>query len=646
MCGINGVFWYRGGQADAVLVRAQARVQRHRGPDDADVWAEGPAALGHRRLSVVDLSPTGHQPMSNEDGTVWVAFNGELYNAPEVLPELAKRGHRLRGSSDTQMLVHLWEERGADLVHELRGMFTFALVDTRRRTLLLARDRAGKKPLYWHDDGQRIVFASELKALLVDPSVPRDVDPAAISDYLTFQYVPAPGCILRGVRKLPAGHRLVCDERGPRVERYWEPPLETDRSISEGDAIEGLRERLREAVRVRLMSDVPLGAFLSGGIDSSAVVALMTQVSSTRVKTYSIGFEEEDWSELEHARAVARHLGTDHHELIVHPRALELLPRLVWGLDEPFADASMVPTFHVSEMARAHVTVALSGDGGDEAFAGYTTYAWARSYARVDAIPRALRQLAAAPAAALGADHPLGRRLRRTAMSVVERHLDVMSHFPPRELRSLLTPALRAATAGHDPWAAARALHARAARGLGDVAALPALDALTYMTDDVLVKVDRTSMLNSLETRAPLLDHHVLEWVARLPFEMKLRGDVTKWALRECVRPLLPASILARGKQGFGVPLERWFHGAFGELAREVLLDRTTRARGWLSPATVEGLLAGGDLRDEVRAKRTFTLVCLELWARTYLDRPRAELSAPTDGPYPLHPAVAATARD
>jgi len=292
------------------------------------------------------------------------------------------------------------------------------------------------------------------------------------------------------------------------------------------------------------------------------------------------------------------------------------------------------------------VTVALSGDGGDEAFAGYTTYAWARSYARVDAIPRALRQLAAAPAAALGADHPLGRRLRRTAMSVVERHLDVMSHFPPRELRSLLTPALRAATAGHDPWAAARALHARAARGLGDVAALPALDALTYMTDDVLVKVDRTSMLNSLETRAPLLDHHVLEWVARLPFEMKLRGDVTKWALRECVRPLLPASILARGKQGFGVPLERWFHGAFGELAREVLLDRTTRARGWLSPATVEGLLAGGELRDEVRAKRTFTLVCLELWARTYLDRPRAELSAPTDGPYPLHPAVAATARD
>jgi asparagine synthase (glutamine-hydrolysing) len=646
MCGVNGVFWYRGGQADAAAVRAQARVQRHRGPDDAGVWAEGPAALGHRRLAVVDLSPTGHQPMSNEDGTVWVAFNGELYNAPELLPELAKRGHTIRGSSDTQMLVHLWEEKGADLVHELRGMFTFALVDTRRRTLLLARDRAGKKPLYWHDDGRRIVFASELKCLLADPSVPRDVDPAAIADYLTFQYVPAPGTILRGVRKLPAGHRLVCDERGPRVERYWELPFETDRTISEADAVEGLRERLRDAVRVRLMSDVPLGAFLSGGIDSSAVVALMTQVSSAQVKTYSIGFEEEDFSELAHARAVAQHLGTDHHELVVRPRALDLLPRLVWALDEPFADASMVPTFHVSEMARAHVTVALSGDGGDEAFAGYTTYAWARSYARLDAVPRALRRLASLPAGALPGDHPLGRRLRRAGMSVVERHLEVMSHFPPRERRALLTPAMNEATAGHDPWAAAKALHARAARGLGDVAALPALDALTYMTDDVLVKVDRASMLNSLETRAPLLDHHVLEWVARLPFAYKLRGDVSKWALRECVRPLLPASILARGKQGFGVPLERWFHGEFGKLAREVLLDDRARARGWLAPAAVQGLLAGGELRDEVRAKRTFTLVCLELWARTFLDRPRAELSAPTDGPNPLHPAVAATAKD
>jgi len=647
MCGINGVFWYRGGTADPALVRAQAQVQRHRGPDDSGLWAEGPVALGHRRLSIVDLSPGGHQPMANEDGTVHVTYNGELYNWPEVMPQLAARGHRFRGRSDTEMLLHLWEERGADLVSELRGMFSFALYDSNRRTLLLARDRVGKKPLYWHDNGQRVVFASELKALLADPSVPADVDRAAIADYLTFQYVPAPASILAGVRKLPAGHRLICDASGPRVERYWELPVTTDRSISPAQAVEGLRDRLREAVRVRLMSDVPLGAFLSGGVDSSAVVAFMTQVSSTRVKTYSIGFEEAGFSELEHARTVAAHLGTEHHELVVRPRALELLPRLVWGLDEPFADPSMVPTFHVSEMARDHVTVALSGDGGDEAFAGYTTYPWAQSYARLDVLPHALRRALAWPGAFLPAEHPLGRRLRRLGLPAVERHLEMMSHFPPRELATVLSPELRAALRGHDPWSAARALHARAARGLGDdVAALTVLDELTYMTDDVLVKVDRTSMLNSLETRAPLLDHHVLEYAARLPLEYKLRGGVSKWVLREAVRPLLPAGILERGKQGFGVPLDRWFAGDFGRLAREVLLDRRARQRGWLEPAAVERLLAGRDLRDDLRAKRVFTLVCLELWAQCYLDRPRASLAMPTDGPSPLHTAVAATARD
>ena len=301
----------------------------------------------------------------------------------------------------------------------------------------------------------------------------------------------------------------------------------------------------------------------------------------------------------------------------------------------------MVPTFHVSEMAREHVTVALSGDGGDEAYAGYTTYAWAQSYARIDAVPRLLRRLAALPAGLLPSDHPLGRRLRRSAMSVAERHLEVMSHFPPRDRASVLTRALRDACGAHDPYAQALALHARAAKGLGDVPALLALDAMTYMTDDVLVKVDRTSMLNSLETRAPLLDQHVLEWVAKLPFETKLRNGVSKWVLREVVRPMLPPGILERPKQGFGVPLDRWFAGDFGRLAREVLLDRRSRERGWLEPRAVERLLAGEGLRDEVRAKRVFTLVALELWAQCWLDRPRTALAEPADGPYPLHRAVA-----
>lgn len=646
MCGINGVFHYRDGTPDLELVRRQARAQRHRGPDDADVWCEGPAALAQRRLAILDLSPAGHQPMPNEDRSVWITYNGELYNWPEVKPQLVARGHRLRGNSDTEMLLHLWEEKGPQLVDDLRGMFAFALFDTRRRTLLLARDRVGKKPLFWHDDGRRIAFASELKSLMLDPSVPREVDPRSIADFLTFQYVPNPQSVFHGVRKLPPGHRLVCDANGPRVERYWTLPVGTDPAIGPAEAVERLRELLAEAVRLRLMSDVPLGAFLSGGLDSSVVVALMARASSTPVKTFSIGFDVGELSELEHARAVARHLGTEHHELIVKPDALALLPKLVWGLDEPFADASMLPTYHVAEMARRHVTVALSGDGGDEAYAGYTTYGFARDYARLDAIPRPLRRLAALPARWLAPDDPLGRKLRRAGLDVADRHLEVVAHFPPRDLAGVLAPGLRERTRGHDPFREARTIHRRAAGAVGAVPALLHLDALTYMTDDVLVKVDRTSMLNSLEVRAPLLDHVVLEYVARLPFEYKLRGAVTKWALREVAKPLLPPAILQRGKQGFGVPLAHWFGAGFGALAREVLLDRRCRERGWLDPAGVERVLAGRDQRDDRRARQVFTLLVLELWARTWLDRPREALDRPESGPWPLHPAVAASAKD
>jgi len=645
MCGINGVFHYREGSASRELVARQAHVQRHRGPDDWDVWCEGPVALGQRRLAIVDLSQGGHQPMPNEDRTVWVTFNGELYNWPEMKPRLLERGHVLRGNSDTEMLLHLWEEKGPALLDDVRGMFTFALFDTKQRRLMLARDRLGKKPLFYHDDGRRIVFASELKSLMLDPSVPREVDPQSIADYLTFQYVPSPQSIFKGVRKLPAGHRLVCDANGPRVERYWSLPVAADPSITPGEAVSRLRELLAESVRIRLMSDVPLGAFLSGGVDSSVVVALMAQASSAPVKTFSIGFESEDYSELEHARAVARHLGTEHHELIVKPHALDLLPRLVWGLDEPFSDASMIPTFHVAEMARHHVTVALSGDGGDEAYAGYDTYRWGQQYTRVDVIPGPLRRLLALPSRVLPADHPLGRKLNRLGLDVVDRHLEVMSHFPPRDLASVLSPTLRETLRRYDPYQPARAVHARARQAVGAVPALLYLDAMTYMTDDVLVKVDRTSMLSSLEVRAPLLDHVVLEYVARMPFALKLRGDVTKWALKECARPLLPPAILERGKQGFGVPLEHWFGADFGRLAREVLLDRRCRERGWLDPRGVEHVLDGRDARDDRHARQVFTLVCLELWAQGSVDRPREATAEPTDGPLPLHPAVAATAK-
>ena len=644
MCGINGVFHYRdGGVADPGLVERQALVQRHRGPDDAAVWCEGPVGLGHRRLAIVDLSPGGRQPMANEDGALQVVYNGELYNWPEMKGTLAARGHRFRGSSDTEALLHLYEEHGDDMVRLLRGMFAFALYDRGRRRLLLGRDRVGKKPLYWHDDGRRIVFASELKALLLDPSVPREVDERAIADVLTFQYVPGPRTIWKNVHKLPAGHVLACDARGVEVRRYWSLPVVPEEEDRGADHYrERLRATLTDAVRMRLMSDVPLGAFLSGGIDSSAVVALMSRVVGEPVQTFSIGFEEGEWSELEHARAVAKHLGTDHHELIVRPRALELLPRLIWHLDEPFGDASMIPTSYVAEMARRNVTVALSGDGGDEAFAGYTTYPWARDYARLDRLPRALRRAAGWPARLLDFEHPLGRRLRRASLDVVDRHLEVMAHFPPAELRRVLGPDLARRLRDHDPFAPARERHARDAATLGEVPALLALDTSTYMIDDVLVKVDRTSMMHSLEVRCPLLDHEVLELVAAIPFHYKLRGDVSKWILRECVRDLLPPSILARGKQGFGVPLERWFGDDFGRLAREVLLDPRCVARGWLDPGGVRRVLESPDRRPDARARQVWTLLCLELWAQTYVDRTADAVAAPLEPAWSTRSTAAA----
>ncbi len=633
MCGINGVFHYRGeGAADPALVERQMRCLAHRGPDDHAVWAEGPVALAQQRLAVVDLSPGGHQPMPNEDESLWVTYNGELYGWAEIRARLAQRGHRFRGASDTEAFLHLYEDLGTGLFAQLRGMFAFALFDRPRRRLLLGRDRLGIKPLYYHDDGKRIVFASELKALLLDPSAPRDVDVESIADYLTFQYVPAPGTIFRGVKKLPAGHFLLADASGVRIERYWSLPSEPDRGHDEAWYRETLREKLAEAVKLRLVADVPLGAFLSGGIDSSAVVALMSRAMSEPVKTFSIGFEEEDFSELEHARVVARHLGTDHHEEIVRPQALELLPRLVWAMDEPFADASMIPTWYVSQMARRHVTVALSGDGGDEAFAGYTTYDWARSYARVDRVPHGVRRLAGWPARLLHPDHGVGRKLHRVSLDALGRHLDVMSYFPPRDLRHVLGADLRRALDGHDPWAAPRALYAQGARGLGDLPALAWLDAQTYMTDDVLVKVDRTSMQHALEVRVPLIDHEVMEFVARIPFEYKLRGGVGKWILRESVRDLLPPAILARGKQGFGVPLTHWFGADFGRLAREVLEDPRARDRGWLDPAAVRVVLDTPDRGDGRRVRQVWALVCLELWAQTYLDRAGAAVAAPLPG--------------
>jgi asparagine synthase (glutamine-hydrolysing) len=625
MCGIAGLYHFGNGRAaDRELALAMRDRLTHRGPDDAGLLVEGPVALGHRRLSIVDLSEAGRNPIANEDATLHVVYNGEIYNVLERRDEFVARGHVMRSHTDSEMLLHLYEEKGPDLVHELRGMFAFALWDAPRRRLLVARDRVGKKPLYWRAEGGTFAFASELKALLADPSMRREVDPAALQAYLTLQYVPSPDTMLAGVRKLPPGSLLLVGPDGVEERRWWSPPAGAPVPVSDEDAAAELRETLEEAVRVRFMSDVPLGAFLSGGIDSSIVCALMARQMDRPVKTFTIGFEGAPEDETIHARAVARHLGAEHHEFVVRPDALAILPWLVWHLDEPLADPSALPTWAVSEMARQHVTVVLSGDGGDETFAGYETYRLAAAYAQADRVPGVVRSGAARAAGALArvgvVNGAWERRFARLGQDPVERHLGVMRIADPATVAAVLAPDVRAAVAARDPMARLRAQ----VDGLDprDPQTVLHLDLLTYMTDDVLAKVDRMSMAHSLEVRVPLLDTNVVELAARLPFDLKWRNGTSKWLLKRVARDLLPPAILARGKQGFGVPLERWFGGHFAEFTADTLGTEALARRDLFDPAGVAALIARATapVPDRPAGRLLWALLVFELWARAFLD--------------------------
>ncbi len=627
MCGICGRVNLGGLSADDTeRIVSMMDALTHRGPDGSGSLNRPQAVLGHRRLSIIDLA-TGDQPIHNEDSTIWVVFNGEIYNFQALRHELQERGHTFYTQSDTEVIVHLYEELGADCVTRLRGMFALALWDEPRERLLLARDRLGKKPLYYTLLDNTLLFGSELKAILADATVSRRLDPAALDSYLTYLCVPPPRTIWQNISKLPPAHWAIFDRNGLHTQRYWDLNFATDEALSENEAIDALLDKLSEAVRLRLISDVPLGAFLSGGVDSSIVVALMSRLQAAPVKTFSIGFEHQAYNELPFARRVAEQFGSDHHEFIVQIDAAAILPRLAWYFDEPFADPSAVPTFYVSQIARQHVTVALNGDGGDESFAGYGKHLGSLLRQRYRRIPAWVRRQIVGRGLHLlpeGLDQKSGlNRLKR---------LNNLSLLPPDEANTLAsvynglyrwrerlyTPEFQSTLTG-DPLD-----HRRRYNQDGHVAAeldrFLYADLMTYLPDDLLVKADRMTMANSLEGRSPLLDHEIVEWAATLPAHMKIRGRTLKCLLRQAgLRLGLPRDLLYRYKQGFELPVADWLRGELRPMRDELLAHGQIAQAGYFRQAEIDRLMHEHDLGQVNHAERLWSLLNLELWSQTWM---------------------------
>ena len=627
MCGIVGYVNLDGRAADRALLGRMNEAIHHRGPDEDGFYVKEHIGLAMRRLAIIDLSG-GQQPIADEEGTAWIVYNGEVYNYREVKKELEARGHRFHTDCDTEVVLHAYLEYGADCPKHLRGMFAFAVWDERKRELFIARDRVGKKPLLYAKTADSFVFGSEFSALLLHPSVGREVDRGAIHDYLSFMCVPAPLTAYRDIRKLEPGHSLTLTSDGEiKTERYWQPDFSKKLKIDEEEAGERALELLREAVRVRLMSEVPLGAFLSGGIDSSTVVALMAEESSTPVKTFSIGFEEQDFSELHHARRVAERVGAEHHEFVVRPDAMEVLPTLVEHYGEPYADSSAIPTYYVARETRKHVTVALNGDGGDECFAGYERYAAMRLSERYRKLPGLLREGVIRQAVGLlpsselkrGRVRDLKRFLRAASLPPVERYLRWVSTFDTDAKEDLYSEEFGRETEGRDVrrWLAPWFKHAN---GAGVVDASLLTDTMTYLPNDLLVKVDIASMAVSLEARSPFLDHHVIEFAASLPERLKLRGLTTKYILKKTLTKLLPPENLKRGKMGFGVPVGHWFRGEMQGFLREQLLSEKSSRRGLFRPDAVRRMVELHTRGERDHTHQLWTLLMLELWFQRFID--------------------------
>jgi asparagine synthase (glutamine-hydrolysing) len=620
MCGIAGfIDGAYGRETAAALIDCMCQEIRHRGPDDQGTWVDDGVALGMRRLSIIDLAG-GHQPIANEDGSVLVVFNGEIYNYRELRHDLRQRGHHFSTECDTEVIVHAYEEYGVDCATHLRGMFSFAIWDRKRRRLVVARDRFGKKPLNYYWDGRRLIFGSEIKSIL-EAAIPREINPIALDEYLCYGYVPSPNTLFAGVFKLPPGHVLTYEAGRVHTTRYWDLSFEPTCQDDEQTALERTRALLKDAVQVRLMSDVPLGAFLSGGIDSSVVVGLMSELMDQPVKTFSIGFDDEKVSELPFARRVARHFGTDHHEFIVKPELVSVLPKLVWAYDEPFADSSMLPTYYVSKLAREFVTVALTGDGGDEVFGGYERY---QQELALDRLPAAVRYVGRHLGKHIGPRFPDGvrgkRRISRFGEALPVRFLGASGVFPLASRPALYDPEYFPQVHDHDPGERQADLF-HLTEHLDTAARMQHADTHLYLTDDILVKVDKASMINSLETRTPLLDQHLVAYVTALPSETRTPSGTLKYLLKRIAADMVPADLLTRPKHGFALPVHHWLRNDLADYARGLLTSTRARQRGIFQSGYVEGLL-----REHAQGgfpwtgQRIWTLLCLELWFQVYLD--------------------------
>lgn len=626
MCGIAGQISFTR-PLDPADVQGMTDRLMHRGPDDGGLYRSSPDALpsvvlGQRRLSIIDLSEAGHQPMPNEDQTLWIVFNGEIYNFQDLRKDLIQRGHRFRSQTDTEVLLRLYEAYGTACLAMLRGMFAFAIWDGPKERLFLARDRIGKKPLYYTRGQGAFSFASEIQALYGLPEVGRDLDPEALDLYLTFSYIPSPHSVFRDIRKLPPAHCMLIEKDRVLIERYWTLRFLPKSEISFEEAQTEFLERLGEATRVRMISDVPLGCFLSGGVDSSLVVAMMARASSGPVKTFTIGFSDTGYDERPHARQVAEIYGTEHQTFEVRPDAANILPRLVEHYGEPYGDASALPTWYVSQLTRTRVTVALNGDGGDESFAGYNWYATALALARWGwMLPRPLARLLYERLGGLQKGGDWGRKVVRLAellsLSEVERFADLRSLLPRRRKAALYSPLFRESLAGKATDWIRRAYEACDSREPLDCMACA--DINTYLSEELLVKIDRATMAHGLEGRSPFLDHVFMEWAARLPSSFKYARGTRKRIIKAACAGLFPKGFLDRPKTGFAVPLDAWFRGPLGGMARERLLHGPLGPTGLLDMGTVGHIL--DDHRRGVRAhgELIWRLLMLALWMERFL---------------------------